>query len=110
MLWLPGGILLLIMGLILLLAWPARRLGLVDLPSTRKHHRHPVPLVGGLAIWAAFTIGILLKPDKLPDNAVLLGGMMLMTLIGLREDTRPISHWFRFFVSSLSHLRDGAGG
>jgi UDP-GlcNAc:undecaprenyl-phosphate GlcNAc-1-phosphate transferase len=102
--WLFAGIPLLSAGLILLLAWPARRLGLVDHPSTRKHHPHPVPLVGGLAIWAAFTVGMLLKPDKLPDYGFLLGGMTLMTLVGFLDDIRPISHWVRLLFQILAVL------
>jgi len=63
-----------------------------------------VPLVGGLAIWAAFTLGILLKPDQLPDNRYLLGGMTLMTLVGLLDDFRPVNHWVRFLLQVLAIL------
>ncbi len=58
-------------------------------------------------MWAAFTIGILLKPDKLPDNGVHLVGMTLMTLIGLLDDIHPISHWLRFFFQVLAVLLMG---
>ena len=102
--WLLAGILLLSAGLILLLAGPASRLGLVDLPSTRKHHRQPVPLVGGIAIWAAFTTGMLLKPESLPDYGFLLGGMTLMTLVGLLDDIHPLSPWFRLLFQVLAVL------
>lgn len=63
-----------------------------------------MPLVGGLAIWAAFTLGILLKPDQLPDNRYLLGGMTLMTLVGLLDDFRPVNHWVRFLLQVLAIL------
>ncbi len=105
--WLLAGIPLLSAGLILLLAWPARRWGLVDHPSTRKHHPSPVPLVGGLAIWGAFTLGMLLKPDKLPDYEFLLAGMTLMTLVGLLDDIRPLSPWFRLLFQGLAVLGMG---
>lgn len=102
--WLLAGIPLLSAGLILLLAGPAGRLGLLDLPSTRKHHRQPVPLVGGIAIWAAFTTGMLLKPESLPDYGFLLGGMTLMTLVGLLDDIHPLSPWIRLLFQVLAVL------
>lgn len=55
-------------------------------------------------MWAAFTIGILLKPDKLPDNEYLLDGMALMTLFGLLDDIRPISPWLRLLFQVLAVL------
>lgn len=102
-----AGVLLLSAGLILLLAGPAGRWGLLDLPSTRKHHRQPVPLVGGIAIWAAFTAGLLLKPESLPDYGFLLGGMTLMTLLGLLDDIHPLSPWFRLLFQVLAVLLMG---
>ncbi len=102
--WLLAGVLLLSAGLIRLLAGPAGRWGLLDLPSTRKHHRQPVPLVGGIAIWAAFTTGLLLKPESLPDYGFLLGGMTLMTLLGLLDDIHPLSPWFRLLFQVLAVL------
>ncbi len=40
----------------------ARRLGVLDNPdSARKHHRHPVPLWGGVAVYLALVVGLLVR-------------------------------------------------
>jgi len=38
----------------------ALRVGMVDLPGPRKVHRTPIPLLGGLAMYAAVVIAVLL--------------------------------------------------
>lgn len=73
------------MGLIWLLIWPATRWGLVDHPATRKHHAHPIPVVGGLAMWAAFGTGALLICDVRVCGVMLLC-MTVVTLIGFLDD------------------------
>ena len=40
--------------------WVAHRLGVVDMPSARKIHISPIPLLGGLAIYAAFILAIVI--------------------------------------------------
>ena len=50
-------------GLIAFAATPftlllARRVGFLDQPSTRKFHLAPVPLLGGLAIYAGLLAGL----------------------------------------------------
>jgi UDP-GlcNAc:undecaprenyl-phosphate GlcNAc-1-phosphate transferase len=37
----------------------ARRLGVLDVPGERKVHGTPTPRLGGLAVWAAFTVVVL---------------------------------------------------
>jgi UDP-GlcNAc:undecaprenyl-phosphate GlcNAc-1-phosphate transferase len=39
--------------------WLARRFGVMDAPGERKVHRAPTPRVGGIAVWAAFTLVVL---------------------------------------------------
>ena len=42
----------------------AVRLGVVDLPTARKMHQRPMPLLGGVAIYAAFALALLLFGDR----------------------------------------------
>jgi UDP-GlcNAc:undecaprenyl-phosphate GlcNAc-1-phosphate transferase len=37
----------------------ARRYGVMDAPGPRKVHRDPTPRIGGIAVWAAFTVVVL---------------------------------------------------
>lgn len=83
-------------GLIALLCKPARSLGWVDQPAPRKHHREPVPLIGGIAMCAAICLSVLLLPQKPHAWPVLLAGLMLMTVIGVYDDLRSLKPSIRF--------------
>jgi UDP-GlcNAc:undecaprenyl-phosphate GlcNAc-1-phosphate transferase len=39
--------------------WLARRFGVIDDPGPRKVHRKPTPRIGGIAVWATFTVVVL---------------------------------------------------
>lgn len=83
-------------GLVLLLRRPAIAWGWVDVPCTRKHHPHPVPLVGGVAMWAAFCCGLLLLPVRPDYWPLLLVGLTLMTAVGLYDDVHSSRPATRF--------------
>ncbi|MFF2482473.1 MraY family glycosyltransferase [Paenibacillus sp. NPDC058071] len=64
----------------------ALKYGFVDRPGTRKIHHKPIPLLGGLAIYAATAASILLFKGITPlSSTILLGGAVLV-LIGLMDD------------------------
>jgi UDP-GlcNAc:undecaprenyl-phosphate/decaprenyl-phosphate GlcNAc-1-phosphate transferase len=102
--WLVPAVFVLIASLIAVLHRPAADLGWVDHPSTRKHHRHPVPLVGGVAMCAAFCLGVLLLPVKPADWPVLLIGMTLLTLVGLYDDLHSSRPTTRFLFQAIAVL------
>lgn len=94
--WPPLYAFLLSVGLTTLLIKPARALGWVDHPSIRKHHRQPVPLVGGAAMCIAYCLSMLSLPEK-PDNyQILLASMVMLTLVGIYDDLRPTRPTIRF--------------
>jgi UDP-GlcNAc:undecaprenyl-phosphate/decaprenyl-phosphate GlcNAc-1-phosphate transferase len=100
--WLFPGIFLLSAGLVWLLARLAEKVGWIDYPSTRKHHRHPIPVVGGLAIWGAFLAGVLLLPEKPWDASIMLVSMTLLTLVGFYDDRRHIRPGLRFMFQGFA--------
>ena len=64
----------------LVLVEPARalaiRVGMVDLPGPRKVHHAPIPLLGGLPIYAAVVIAVLLSfhgPARTQIAGILIG-------------------------------------
>ncbi len=71
----------------------ARRLGVVDQSSQRKQHVVPTPLLGGLAIYAAFIAALLLLGDRFYVNQVagIFLGATLMSFMGLWDDRRGLS-------------------
>ena len=94
--WPPLYAFLLSVGLIALLIKPARALGWVDLPSARKHHRQPVPLVGGAAMCIAYCLSMLSLPEKPDSYQILLTSMVMLTLVGIYDDLRPTRPTIRF--------------
>ncbi|MCK6580544.1 MAG: undecaprenyl/decaprenyl-phosphate alpha-N-acetylglucosaminyl 1-phosphate transferase [Anaerolineae bacterium] len=66
----------------------ALRLGVVDKPNQRKLHTDHKPLMGGLAIFAGFTLAILLfvLPHHLLELGALLLGAALLAVVGLIDD------------------------
>ena len=104
----------------------AERLGLLDKPGARKVHTTPIPLGGGLGIWAGvmatFTVGSLVAlmlrnspaiagwlPEQLTVHinglvarapaiwGILAGGTVLM-LLGLADDRRGLPWQWRIAV------------
>ncbi len=65
----------------------ALALGALDRPNERSVHSHPVPLLGGLAVFAAFAAATLVttRGGDAPVHGVLLGGLVIV-LVGLVDD------------------------
>ncbi len=70
----------------------AFKLGAIDIPKDeRRMHKKPTPLIGGLAIFLAFTISVLLFCDIDKKIVGMLIGGLLMALIGTIDDIYKIS-------------------
>ncbi len=66
----------------------ALRLGVVDKPNQRKIHLDNKPMMGGLAIYVAFALALLLlsPPQYLVEFGALLCGAAFLALVGLVDD------------------------
>ncbi len=82
----------------------APHLGWVDQPSARKLHRTPMPLMGGIAIYAAFALALLLFGDRFYIRQVvgIFVGATLVSLMGLWDDRSRLSPWFKLFMQVLA--------
>ena len=69
----------------------ARRLGLVDKPDGRKHHRGRIPLIGGLCFFIGTLVGLsyLGYLDRFVTS--LVAGGVLIVLIGVVDDFAGLS-------------------
>ena len=106
----------------------APKLGLIDKPGGRKIHENPKPMGGGVAIFLAFVIPVLvglayvrlsasvmdspstnLSSDPMapyirgavrqtPLAMGLIGGMLVMHLMGLWDDRRALGPFVKFFI------------
>jgi UDP-GlcNAc:undecaprenyl-phosphate GlcNAc-1-phosphate transferase len=71
----------------------AAGLGFVDHPDIRKVHSVPVPLMGGVAIYIAVVISMMLfGRNYLIELAAILAGATVTGIIGLWDDHDPV-HW-----------------
>ena len=69
----------------------AYRLGAVDKPNYRKVHDHVMPRLGGLAIFVAFLIGVvILRPMDESMIAILIGSFVII-VTGVLDDMYEIS-------------------
>lgn len=78
----------------------AIRVGMVDLPGPRKVHLEPIPLLGGLAIYAGVMLAILLAFDG-PARAQSFGivtGATLVAIVGFLDDRGLLHHQIKLFV------------
>ena len=81
-------------------------MGFVDLPSQRKSHRTPTPLLGGAAIFIGAIIGVLLiyggNPQPTVIGVVLAASVVALT--GLIDDYRPLPAWAKLGGQLLGFL------
>ncbi len=78
----------------------ALRVGMLDLPGPRKVHRAPIPLLGGLAIYAAVVIAVLVAFQG-PARAQIVGiliGATLVAAVGILDDRGWLHHQVKLFV------------
>jgi len=66
----------------------ALRSGMVDAPAARKLHAAPVPLLGGLAIYAAFILALIVAGDRatIREAIGIILGATIVSLTGLADD------------------------
>ncbi len=79
----------------------ALRVGMVDLPGPRKVHLKPIPLLGGLAIYAGVIIAILFVFDG-PARAQVEGifaGATLVIAAGILDDRGWLHDQIKLFVA-----------
>jgi UDP-GlcNAc:undecaprenyl-phosphate GlcNAc-1-phosphate transferase len=78
----------------------ALRVGMVDLPGPRKVHRAPIPLLGGLAMYAAVVIAVLLAfqgPARAQIAGILIGAT-LVAAVGILDDRGLLHHQVKLFL------------
>ena len=78
----------------------AIRVGMVDLPGPRKVHLKPIPLLGGLAIYAGVMLSILVVFDG-PARSQSFGivtGATLVGIVGFLDDRGLLHHQIKLFA------------
>jgi UDP-GlcNAc:undecaprenyl-phosphate/decaprenyl-phosphate GlcNAc-1-phosphate transferase len=78
-----------------LLVRAAPMLHLIDHPAGRKNHSHPVPVVGGLAVFLSLGVVTLLFDHSL---LLYLGCAAIVVVVGVADDFMDMSPYVRFMA------------
>ena len=100
-----GASMLLSFGLTPLVKRLAYRIGAVDVPKDRRRmHDHPIPRLGGLAIFVGFVITVLLfaQPDR-QLRGILLGACLIVA-VGVVDDSHPLGAGIKFILQIVASL------
>ena len=106
----PAGLLAFLAFLIalvasLMLTAPVRalalRVGMVDLPGPRKVHLSPIPLLGGLAMYAAVMLAVLFTFTGAARAQIvgILSGATLVAAVGILDDRGWLHHQIKLFLA-----------
>lgn len=78
------------------------RWGLIDWPGGRKTHDGEVPLVGGIAMFVAFAVGLGLMPAADRSTWALIGGSSVLLAVGIADDRFDVSARMRLCVHFIA--------
>ena len=70
----------------------------VDHPGGRKQHAHPVPTIGGVAMFLGFSVSTLFFSANITHAGVLIIASTLLVLIGCYDDRRGLSARVRLLL------------
>ena len=83
----------------------AIHVGAIDVPKdNRRMHSKPVPLMGGLAIFFSFTLGMMAFVPMDASSLGLLGGALIVTVMGVVDDVSPLRAGEKLLLEILAAL------
>ncbi len=80
----------------------AEHVGAMDVPNARKVHTHPIPRMGGLAIFGAFLLGYMLFARMSNQMLSILIGGFIVVLTGLFDDIKPVPAKIKFILQIIA--------
>ncbi len=85
--------------------WFATKVNALCRPNSRSIHSVPIPYLGGVAIYLASILGMLVSPyhDRGGFRAVLVGGFVIL-VVGLIDDLWVLKPWQKVVGQTLSAL------
>lgn len=80
----------------------AFKIGAVDIPKdNRRMHNHPIPLIGGLAVFAGFFISSLIFCDVTKELAAILIGGIIIVFTGVMDDIHPLNPFVKLAMQII---------
>lgn len=96
----------------------ANRYGLLDMPGLHKRHKGPVPILGGvglfIAVWVTVVVTRLVFAGSFEDLSgsliYIFLGAFLVFLVGFSDDLKPLSAWIKLLAEVSAGLILYMGG
>ena len=89
----------------------AENVGAMDIPKDdRRIHNHPIPRMGGLAIFCGFVLSVLLFVNMSTEVMGLLLGSVIIAVMGALDDILDLNPWIKLlgqFMAAMVALRCG---
>ena len=83
----------------------AFKMGAVDVPKdNRRMHDHPIPRMGGLAIFFGFLLSVLVFMDLTDQMRGMLLGAVIIVVLGIFDDIYSLKAMFKFVVQIVAAL------
>jgi len=83
----------------------AQKMGAIDVPKdNRRMHHHPIPRMGGLAIFLGFLLSVLLFVEFTPQLRGMLLGAVIIVILGVFDDIYSLPAMFKFCVQIAAAL------
>lgn len=76
----------------------ARRWSVVVMPRADRWHRKPTALLGGIGIFTAFALGVLVIRPEIPGFWPLAGAATGLFVVGLWDDLRPLKPYAKLVM------------
>ncbi|SHH92289.1 UDP-GlcNAc:undecaprenyl-phosphate GlcNAc-1-phosphate transferase [Sporobacter termitidis DSM 10068] len=77
----------------------AHRVGAIDVPKDgRRMHNHPIPRLGGLAIFLGFLLSVVLFADISREVQGILLGSVVVVIVGVIDDIVPLPALVKFVI------------
>ena len=81
----------------------AMQVGAIDIPDKERHlHSHPIPRMGGLAIFIGFFLSVLLFANITAQVRGILLGAILIVVVGAIDDVLNLNAWLKFGIQILA--------
>ena len=73
----------------------AENVGAIDIPNDRRINDHPIPRMGGLAIFCGFVLSVILFVDLNTQVIGLLLGAVTIAVFGALDDILNLNPWIK---------------
>jgi len=76
--------------------------GILDHPDPRKIHERPTPLLGGVGVFLAFNLGVLMNGIYSVELIIILLASAMIFIVGIVDDVREIPASIKLLIQLLS--------